>query len=261
MAKEAVSYERDDGVGLITLARGADGNRMSPEILAGFSKRILEARGDSGLRCLVITGEGRSFCAGADLSQPLQSDQESWSPEERSYAMYAPFLSLLDVDVPVIGALNGHAIGGGFGLALLCDLRYARIDSKYGATFTRLGLHPGMAVTYLLPRLVGLSRASDWLYTARLFDGREGQESGLFNEALPAAKVLPRAFEVATAISRNGPIALRMTKESLRRGLELAPKEAAKFEARAQSTTIDTFDAKEGIAAALERRPPEFRGR
>ena len=173
-------------------------------------------------------------------------------------AMYEPFLSLLDVEVPVVGAINGHAIGGGFGLALLCDLRYARRDAKYGVTFTRLGLHPGMAVTYLLPRIVGLPRAADWLFTSRLFDGNEGAGCGLFNEALPGDEVLPRALKVARTIASNGPIAVRMTKRSLLRELGWDIRAAAFRESFAQAVTVETDDAEEGIAAALERREPRF---
>jgi enoyl-CoA hydratase/carnithine racemase len=261
MTDEAVLYERDGGVGVITLNRPDNRNSMTEEILNGIAARVAEARADRGLRCLVVTGEGRSFCAGADFKSQIQREAEGRAPHERSYAMYEPFLSLLDVEVPVVGALNGHAIGGGFGLALVCDLRYAREDAKYGANFTRLGLHPGMAVSYLLPRLVGLPRAADWLYTGRLFDGREGAESGLFNEALPGAEVRPRAMAVARRIADNAPIAMRMTKRSLMQGLGWDAKAAAYREAYAQAVSVATEDAKEGMAALLEKRDPRFEGR
>lgn len=258
---DAVRYENDGGVGVITLNRPDNRNSMTEEILTGVAARVAEARADAALRCLVITGEGRSFSAGADFNAQIQRDMEGRAAHERSYAMYEPFLSVLDVEVPVIGALNGHAIGGGFGLALVCDLRYAREDAKYGANFVRLGLHPGMAVSYLLPRLVGLPRAAEWLYTGRLFDGREGAAAGLFNAALPSDEVRPRAMEVARRVASNAPIATRLTKRSLTQGLAWEPKAAAYREAYAQAVTVDTDDAKEGVRALLEKRDPEFRGR
>lgn len=258
---DAVRYGNDDGVGVITLNRPDNRNSMTEEILEGVAACIAEARADTALRCLVITGEGRSFSAGADFNAQIQRDMEGRTAHERSYAMYEPFLSVLDVEVPVIGALNGHAIGGGFGLALVCDLRYAREDAKYGANFVRLGLHPGMAVSYLLPRIVGLPRAAEWLYTGRLFDGREGEAAGLFNAALPGDEVKPRAFEVARRIASNAPVATRLTKRSLTQGLAWEPKVAAYREAYAQAVTVDTDDAKEGVRALLEKRDPEFRGR
>lgn len=258
----AVTYERGaDHVGVLTLNRPDEKNTMSAELLAAFAERVDEARADTLLRCLVVTGQGRAFCAGADLSNPVQTDEPGRSGQERSYAMYEPFLSLVDVEVPVVGALNGHAIGGGLGLALLCDLRYARKDAKYGATFTRLGLHPGMAVTYILPRLVGVAHASDWLYTGRLFDGNEGASAGLFNEALPGEEVIPRAIEVARQIAANGPLAVKLTKMSLLQGLAWNRRAAAWDEASAQAITVETDDGREGIDAALARRDPRFAGR
>jgi hypothetical protein len=119
------------------------------------------------VRCVVITGTGQSFCAGANFrsASGAQAGVADAPPPERSFAIYEPFLSVLTLEVPVLAAMNGHAIGGGLGLALVADIRVAHATSKYGANFTRLGLHPGMATTYILPRLVGLPRAMELLLT------------------------------------------------------------------------------------------------
>lgn len=257
---DAVLYERDGDVGILTLNRPDNRNSMTEEILEGVAQRSAEARADR-IRCLVVTGRGRCFSAGADFKSQIQRDGEGQTAAERSYAMYAPFLSLLDLEVPIVGAINGHAVGGGFGLSLMCDLRYVREDAKYGANFTRLGLHPGMAVSYLLPRLVGLPKASEWLYTGRLFDGHEGAQAGLFNAALPGDEVLERAMQTARTIAGNAPIAMRMTKRSIRDGLGWDTRGAAYREAFAQALSVDTQDAKEGMAALLEKRDPRFEGR
>ena len=145
---------------------------------------------------LVVTGTGHCFSSGADFKATLQRDGSA-APHERSYAMYEPFLSLLDIAVPVIGALNGHTVGGGFGLALVCDLRVGAEDAKYGANFVRLGLAPGMAISYLLPRLVGVARANELLLAGRLVEGREATTLGILNRAVPAAQVMPVAMELA----------------------------------------------------------------
>ncbi len=137
------------------------------------------------------------------------------APHERSLAMYAPFLAVLDVDIPVIGALNGHAVGGGFGLALCCDLRIGAREGRYGANFARLGLHPGMAITHLLPRLVGVANAADLLFTGRLVDGDEAQRIGLLGEVVAAADVPARARAVAELIAANAPGPLRTIKRAL----------------------------------------------
>jgi enoyl-CoA hydratase/carnithine racemase len=259
---DAVRYERHgDDLGVITLARPDNRNSMTPELLDAFAAASAAAHGDAGIRCLVVTGTGTSFSAGADFKSTIQRDGDALAPHERSYAMYEPFLSLLDVEVPVIGALNGHAVGGGFGLALLCDLRIGARDAKYGANFTRLGLAPGLAISYLLPRLVGVARASELLLTGRLVDGDEAERIGLLSRAVAAADVLPEALALARTIADNAPFAVRETKRAIRRGLALDAKTAARAESRAQAESLTMDDAREGIAALLAKRTPKFTGR
>ena len=257
---EAVCYERRDLLGIITLNRGENRNSMTPELLDAFEVAVERARDDEGIRCVIITGRGECFSAGADFRSEVQRGA-SGLPHERSYAMYAPFLKVLDIEVPVIGALNGHAVGGGFGLALLCDLRVANRQAKYGANFARLGLHPGMGVSVLLPRLIGVSRASELLYTGRLVRGDEAERIGLVSDAVPGEEVLERAMGIAGEIAENAPIALRLTKRTLRASLDRDIVEGAKAEACLQAATLETADAAEGVAALLEKRGPRFSGR
>ncbi len=257
----AVRYERDGGVGVLTLDRPANRNSMTPELLDAFATASAEARADTDARCVIVTGTGTSFSAGADFKATLQRDGDLRAPNEKSYAMYEPFLSLLDLEVPVIAALNGHAVGGGFGLALVCDLRVGAVDAKYGANFVRLGLAPGMAISYLLPRLVGVARANELLFTGRLVEGREAEALGILNHAVAADQVLPTARELATTIAANAPLAVRATKRAIRRGLELHVRDAARAEAFAQAESLATNDAREGIAALLAKRDPAFTGR
>jgi enoyl-CoA hydratase/carnithine racemase len=257
---EAVRYEARERVGVITLARPPR-NGMTPELLDAFAEASAAARADAEIRALVVTGSGSSFSAGADLKVGLQRAGDELAPAERSYAMYEPFLSLLDVEVPTIGALNGHAIGGGFGLALVCDLRIAALEGKYGANFVALGLAPGMALTHLLPRLVGPARASELLYTGRLVDGAEAERLGIVNRAVPAAQVLEESLALARSIAANAPFAVRATKAALRRSAALDARAAARAEAVDQAASLATQDAREGISALLEKRKPLFTGR
>jgi enoyl-CoA hydratase/carnithine racemase len=257
---EAVRYEARDRIGVITLAQPPR-NSMTPELLDAFAAASAAARADNEIRALVVTGTGSSFSAGADLKAGLQRGGDELPPAERSYAMYQPFLSLLDVEVPIIGALNGHAIGGGFGLALVCDLRIAALEGKYGANFVALGLAPGMAITHLLPRLVGVARASELLYTGRLVDGAEAERLGIVNRAVPAAQVLEESLALARAIVANAPFALRATKAAIRRSLALDARAAARAEAFDQAASLAMQDAREGMSALLEKRKPVFTGR
>jgi enoyl-CoA hydratase/carnithine racemase len=263
MSEAAVLLAIKDHVAEITLNRPENRNSMTDDVLEGLRAAVSQVRDDADVRCAIVTGRGSSFCAGADFKSQVQRDDGSGRalPNERSFAMYSPFLSLLELEVPTIGALNGHAVGGGLGLALVCDLRVANADAKYGANFVRLGLHPGMATTYLMPRLVGLPRALELLLTGRIVTGREAAELGLVNHAVPADEVLPRARELAREIASAAPIAVRWTKRSIYRNLAWDPRSAAEVEAHAQSRTVETEDAKEGMRALLEKRPPLFRGR
>lgn len=257
----AVTYERSGAVGAITMRRPDNRNSMTAELLDAFADAAARARADEGARCVIVTGEGRSFSAGADFKSQIQRAGSGTQPHERSYAMYEPFLSILDIEVPVIAALNGHAVGGGFGLALACDIRVAAEEAKYGANFARLGLTPGMAITYALPRLVGASAAAELLYTGRLVRGDEAVRLGLASRAVPAEEVFDAALETAGEIAANAPAAVRATKELLRDGLGWELRAAARREAFAQAESVATEDAKEGIAALLEKREPRFTGR
>jgi enoyl-CoA hydratase/carnithine racemase len=257
----AVTYESERDIGIITLDRPDNRNSMTPELLDAFVAASAAARADSAIRALVITGKGTSFSAGADFKSTLQREGDRRAPNERSFAMYEPFLSLLDIAVPIIGALNGHAVGGGFGLALVCDMRIGALDAKYGANFVRLGLAPGMAISYMLPRLVGLARANELLLGGRLVNGAEAERIGILNRAVPAADVLATAMDLARSVAEAAPLAVRATKAAIRRGLELDARAAAHAEAYAQAETLATDDAREGIAALLAKRTPQFTGR
>jgi len=234
---------------------------MTPELLDAFSEAIDQARADDDIRCLVITGKGKCFSAGADLRSSMQRTDLGKPSREASFAMYEPFLKVLDVEVPVIAAMNGHTVGGGFGLALLADIRVANVDAKYGANFARLGIHSGLGISYVLPRLVGAAHASELLFTGRLLRGSEALVMGLVTHAEEADEVLPVAMQLARAVAGSAPLAVQQMKASIRRGLRWEIREAALEEAGLQAASLGTEDAKEGVAAILEKREPEFTGR
>jgi enoyl-CoA hydratase/carnithine racemase len=260
MGERAVLYESADRVGMITLNRPDHRNAMTPELLDAFSEAIDEARADATIRCLVITGRGRCFSAGADLRSSLQRTDLGKPSREASFAMYEPFLKVLDVEVPVIAAMNGHTVGGGFGLALLADIRVANVDSKYGVNFARLGIHSGLGISYVLPRLVGLANASELLFTGRLVRGSEAFQMGLVTHAEEADEVMPTAMRLARSIAGSAPTAVKQMKASIRRGLAWEIRAAALEEAGLQAASLASNDAKEGVAAILEKREPEFTG-
>ena len=263
MTEPAVLYESDHQIAEIALNRPENRNSMTSDVLEGLRDAVARARSDRDLRCVIVTGRGKSFCAGADFKSQQQEAEPARfrTGNERTFDIYSPFLSLLEIEIPTIAAMQGHAIGGGLGLALVCDLRVANREARYGANFVRLGLHPGMATTYILPRLLGLPRAVELLLTGRIINGDEAAEVGLVNYAVDAEQVMEKARELASEIAGCAPLAVRWTKRSIYRGVDWDPRSAAELEAHAQSRTLETEDVREGIQALLQRRDPLFKGR
>jgi enoyl-CoA hydratase/carnithine racemase len=263
MSTDPVLFEVAEGIATLTLNRPENRNSMTPEVLGRFRECVDAVRGDPSVRAVIVTGTGASFCAGADFrSTPAVAGGGGDAfPAGRSFATYEPFLEVFELEVPTIAALNGHAVGGGLGLALVCDLRVANREAKYGANFARLGFHSGMAISHLLPRIVGVPAAADLLFTGRLVTGEEAAALGLVNVAVEPARVAEVAREKARAIAGAAPLAVRLMKRALYTGMGWDPRAAAWQEAFAQSATLATEDAREGIRALLEKREPRFTGR
>eukprot|EP01062_Namystynia_karyoxenos_P034233 TRINITY_DN25105_c0_g1_i1.p1 TRINITY_DN25105_c0_g1~~TRINITY_DN25105_c0_g1_i1.p1 ORF type:complete len:320 (+),score=139.59 TRINITY_DN25105_c0_g1_i1:80-961(+) len=263
----AVLYAVDGHVATITLNRPRNRNSMTAEVMEGLRDAVERVLRDPDVRCVIIAGTGSSFCAGMDFKDNKVRHKApdvagNQGPHEDLYGLYSRFLRVTDIPVPVIGALTGHAVGGGFGLALVCDLRVANANSTYGSNFVRLGLHPGMATTYIVPRLMGLARASEYLLTGRLYSGRQAAELGVANYCEEGSEaVLARARALAEEIAAAAPLAVRWTKQSLLRHTEHNPRPAALYEALLQSRTFESADCREGVAALLQKRKPNFQGR
>jgi enoyl-CoA hydratase/carnithine racemase len=261
MGDAPVLFDVRDKIGRITLNRPNNRNSMDQEVLPAFREIIQNVKRDRELRCLIITGSGSTFCAGADFRSSLGSNYEGLMVNEVFLELYRPFLEVGELEVPTIAALNGHAIGGGFGLALICDIRVANKKARYGANFSRLGLHSGMAISYMLPRLVGLPVACELLFTGRIINGDRAAKIGLVNYAVDEGDVLIKSMELAAEIADSAPVAVRMMKKSIYRGLDWNAMKAAEAEAHCQSRTFEMEDAREGISALLEKRKPDFKGR
>ena len=252
---------RDDGVVTLTLALPDRRNAMTGELTAAWADTIAGLRADRSARCLVVTGEGSAFCAGGDLSWIAESpDLNVDAIRDRMLPFYRTWLSIRDLEVPSVAAVNGHAIGAGLCLALACDLRYAARGAKLSAPFTQLGMHAGMAATYLLPEAVGMAAARELLFTGRPVDADEALRLGLVHGVSEPDTLLADAMEVAGRIAAAAPIATRLTKAGLRAGGHASLEEALQYEALAQPVTFATDDLREGLAASRERRRPRFAG-
>lgn len=262
MASDAVLIERDAGVVTLTLNRPDVRNAMNVELTDAFVEAVESLRADETVRAVILTGEGKAFCAGGDLGW-IKPGPEADVPAMRRKMreFYPKFLAIRDLDVPTVAAINGPAIGAGLCLAMACDIRVASTDAKLAAPFTRLGMHPGMAATYLLTRLVGTARAADLLFTSRTVDGAEAERMGLVNRAVPSGELLETARAIAAEIAANAPIPMGMVKRAIYLAERADLDTMLEYEGLAQPVTLATSDLLEGLSAVKEKRAPRFQGR
>ena len=252
---------RPDGVAVLVLDNPDQRNAMSQEMTAAWVDAIDELSGDRSVRAVVVTGAGTAFCSGGNTSW-IAGEPEATVDDlrHRMIAFYRAWLSVRRLEVPTIAAVNGPAIGAGLCLALACDLRYAAHGVRLGVPFVKLGMHPGMGATYLLPEVVGAAHARDLLLTGRLVEADEAFGLGLVSGVLPAEGFLDAVLETAAGIAATAPVASRLTTVALRGGHQDL-EAALQWEALAQPVTLTTDDLREGITASRERRPPRFTGR
>jgi len=250
------------GVVLLTLDLPERRNAMTAPLTDSWAHVVAGLREDRDLRCVVVTGEGPAFCAGGDLSWIVEEPDASVDGlRTRMLRFYRTWLSIRDLEVPVIAALNGPAIGAGLCLALACDLRYASAEAVLSMPFAALGMHPGMAATWLLPEAVGVPRARELLFTGRRVGAAEAAAIGLVHGVFPADDLLREVLDIAAGIAARAPVAIRLTKAALARGGHASYADALEWEALAQPVTLATADVREGVAAQVEQRRPRFTGR
>jgi enoyl-CoA hydratase len=262
-AERPLLVDRDEtGVVTLTLSLPERRNAMTAELTDAWTAAIEDLRADHGVRCVVVTGAGRAFCAGGDLSWIAETPEMTVDAvRDRMLPFYRAWLSIRALEVPTIAAINGPAVGAGMCLALACDLRYAAASARMSLPFTTLGMHPGMATTWLLPEAVGLPVARELLFTGRAVDADEALRIGLVNGVYGDDALLEEVATVAASIAAAAPIATRLTKAALSRGGHRSIEDALEWEALAQPVTLTTADLAEGVAAARDKRAPRFTGR
>jgi enoyl-CoA hydratase/carnithine racemase len=242
-------------------------DRMNSQTIRMFAEHGIVARAlrDSHARALIVTGAGgRAFCAGFDLEQIDQITQlgvRDYLKLQESAAFGLAAIHALPF--PVIAAVHGPATGGGFGLALACDIRLAAPSAKFSAAFVRVGLSIGeLGVSWQLSRLVGPGRAAEIGYTGRVVDADEAVRIGLVNRVVPPEHLLDEALDLARTIATNSPGGIKLSKQALQRNLEVGSYASAlELENRGQALLTRTSDMAEALAAFKERRAPEFTGR
>ncbi|MCP5029074.1 MAG: enoyl-CoA hydratase/isomerase family protein [Actinomycetia bacterium] len=212
----------------------------------------------------MITGEGRGFCSGGDMkamnearaSGALNEVEESMAPMRDQVV-----LALRDVDKPVIAMVNGPAAGAGTNIALACDIRVASTAASFGQTFVKRGLHPDWGGTYFLPRLIGVARAAELTWSGRMIDAAEALSLGIVSYVTEPEELRVKTMELAASFAAGPPIALRLSRRAIYHSLDTGLREGLEYETFAQNICAGTADAREGIAAFVEKRDPSFEGR
>ncbi|MGE0550956.1 MAG: enoyl-CoA hydratase/isomerase family protein [Kofleriaceae bacterium] len=265
-ANDAVKLERTGAVAVVTLNVPEKRNALTRDLLDGLVATCHELADNRDVRCVVLTGAGQGFCSGADFAttaaaQAATGATGAMASHGAIKALYGALLSVERLPQPVIAAINGAAIGGGLGLALLADIRIVAEDAKLAVNFAKLGIHPGLGISEMLARTIGLEAAAELLYTGKTIRGAEAVALGLARRAVPAADVVTTAMALAQEIAACAPLAVRAIKRTLqgigRRGLD----DIRDLEAMAQAMLAQTEDAREGVMASVQRREPQFQGK
>jgi 2-(1,2-epoxy-1,2-dihydrophenyl)acetyl-CoA isomerase len=259
---EVLRTARDGGVLTLTLNRPERLNSLDDALLAALLEGLRAARSDESVRCIVLTGAGRGFCAGADLTQgTLHAGSPGAAIREHLQERYAPVVTLIrEVEKPVLAAVNGVAAGAGMSLALACDLRVAAESASFLQAFVRIGLVPDAGSTYFLPRLVGMGRAMELAMLGDRLSAAEALAAGLVNRVVPDAAFPDAVAELAGRLAR-GPRSLGLIKRALYLSMESDLRAQLAREEDLQALAAGTEDFVEGVAAFLDKRPAEFRGR
>src|SRR5215475_925796 len=251
---------RDNGILVVTLNRPEAANAMNTQLgldlmtlFEGFSVDL------EGLRVVILTGQGRAFCAGGDLKQRNGMTDEAWQAQHLVFERM--LRAIIACPLPVIAAVNGAAYGGGCELAAAADFVYASTNARFALTEVTLGIMPGAGGTQNLPRAIGERRAKEMILSGLPFSAKEAEAWGLVNRVLPLEQLLDAAFSIAARIAGNGPISVRQAKQAIHRGLQMSLADGLAFEIEAYNRLVPTEDRREGVLAFNERRKPNFQGK
>jgi enoyl-CoA hydratase/carnithine racemase len=265
-AAPEVLYEVSEGIATLTLNRPERLNTISGPMLHLLSQLLLKANADPEVRVIVLTGSGRAFCAGLDLvdatkGSGIGSQSQASSVSVNLDLREAPPTVLFALDKPSICALNGSAAGYGLDIALGCDIRVLAKSAKLAAAFVKRGIVPESGGTWLLPRLLGWSKAAELIFTGRTLSADEGLALGLASEVVPDAELPARARALAAEIAANAPLAVQSAKRLMRMGLQETFNDHVHHVYLQLLPLFRTQDFREGMASFLEKRPADFQGR
>lgn len=259
-----ILVEKNQGICKVTLNRPDKLNAFNPIMNSELCNVLKDAETDRNIRVLVLTGSGRAFCSGADLNwfkEDIASQERGEKEEHLARIHLGGPMAFHNMPKPTICAINGHAVGLGFTLALACDIRLASENAKLGAIFAQVGLVPEFGSTYLLPRLIGIAKACELVFTAKMITAQEAKDMGVVNQVVPGEELEKAALEMAKAIVKMPPQAIELAKRGMYQGLDSDFNTQVEFETLALSYCFKSEDHAEAVKAFLEKRPAVFKGR
>ena len=264
MSYECLIYEVSDRIATLTLNRPERLNALGGSLRDDLLDAVQRASDDDDVRAIVVTGAGRGFCSGGDVKamrEARESGNTGSIEEKVAPVRDRVVLNLRDSPKPTIAAVNGPAAGAGMNLALACDMRIASTEAKFAQAFVRRGLHVDWGGTYFLPRIVGMAKACEMIFTGDVIDADEALSLGIVSKVVQPESLMSTVHELAGKIAAGPPIAIRMAKRSLYHNLDCDLRQALEQETYSQIVCRDTEDAAEGVLAFTEKRAPEFQGR
>ena len=265
MNYETIILEKKENVATITLNRPEKLNALNPKM----RDELLDVFGvvdqDDDVRAVIITGAGRAFCAGADIQESFLAGIEEKNKGIignviHDFVEVGP-LALTNMSKPVIAAINGAAVGFGCTITLACDIRIASENARFGLAFPRMGIITEFGSSYFLSRLIGMGKACELAFTARMIDAKEAKEIGLVNQVVPSSELTKTSYEMASNIAKLAPLSMRFTKKGLYKGVDNDLATQVQYEVFANNYLRGTEDHEEGARAFLEKREPVFKGK
>ena len=244
---------------ILTLNDPGKRNALDDEMIAAFRDTVQGLKDTPRARVLVITGMGNSFSAGANLHMLLERTKADIATNRKNIpAIYAALMTIMDLDIPTIAAINGPAIGVGASLSLLCDMRFAAADSRIGFTFVKLGLSPGLGTEYFLSRAIGQARTFELLMTGKILTAEDACRIGLVNQTFPADQLMGKVMQIAEEIASLPVLPIRMLKQTIPAAMRSEMEDFMQIQGAYQAMCFASRDVREGVTAMIEKRSPRF---